>query len=267
MKRIVALLLVCVMSFAFSACGNQTAQEGKTDSDLDYVKNKGEMIIGYTLFAPMNYKDDNNKLIGFETEFAEALCERLGVKPVFQEIDWDSKEVELNSKNIDCIWNGMSITDERKQNMSVSDPYMNNRQVLIVRKGDVDKYKSNIDGAAVVAEKGSVGEEVIETNEFFKNAKYTALDSQAKGLVEVKAGTSDIVVTDYVLACGSIGEGTDYKELAIIDKDFEPECYGVAFRKGSDVTAEFNKIVKEMMQDGALQKIAAKYKLEDLLVK
>lgn len=99
--------------------------------DLAYIKEKGEMIIGITLFAPMNYYDENNELIGFETEFAKAVCEKLGVEAKFVEIDWSAKEVELESKNIDCIWNGMTITDERKANMSISVPYMQNKQVMV----------------------------------------------------------------------------------------------------------------------------------------
>ena len=102
-----------------------------TEGDLAYIKDKGELIIGITLFAPMNYEDDNQELIGFETEFAEAVCAKLGVEANFVEINWNSKEIELNAKNIDCIWNGMTITDERLENMSISVPYMENKQVMV----------------------------------------------------------------------------------------------------------------------------------------
>ena len=105
-----------------------------TEGDLDYIKNKGELVIGITYFAPMNYKDENGKLVGFETEFAEAVCAKLGVKAKFQVINWNSKEIELQSKNIDCIWNGMTITDERLANMSISAPYMKNEQVLVAKE-------------------------------------------------------------------------------------------------------------------------------------
>ncbi len=105
-----------------------------TEGDLAYIKEKGELIIGITLFAPMNYEDENQELIGFETEFAKAVCEKLGVKAKFVEINWNSKEIELNSKNIDCIWNGMTITDERLENMSISAPYMENKQVMVAKK-------------------------------------------------------------------------------------------------------------------------------------
>ena len=108
------------------------AQEDSiSEGDLAYIKDKGELIIGITLFAPMNFEDDNKELTGFETEFAKAVCEKLGVTPKFEVINWNAKEVELNAKNIDCIWNGMTITDERLETMSISAPYMENKQVMV----------------------------------------------------------------------------------------------------------------------------------------
>ena len=111
MKKIISTLLVGAMATAVLAgCGS-----GSSASDLSYIQEKGEMVIGITYFEPMNYKDENGELTGFETEFAQAVCEKMGVKATFQKIDWESKEVELSSKTIDCIWNGMTITDERKK--------------------------------------------------------------------------------------------------------------------------------------------------------
>ncbi len=106
-------------------------EEEVTEGDLAAIKEKGELVIGITLFAPMNYYDENEELIGFETEFAKAVCEKLGVTAKFVEINWDTKEIELNAKSIDCIWNGMTITDERLANMSISVPYMQNKQVMV----------------------------------------------------------------------------------------------------------------------------------------
>ena len=263
MKKIISILSTLAMLVSMTACGStNTANQ----SDLEYIKDKGTLVIGYTLFSPMNFKDENNELVGFETEFGKLVCEKIGVTPEFQEIDWSAKEVELNAKNIDCIWNGMTITEERQANMSISDPYMENRQVMIVRAADKEKYTNSIAGANVVAEKGSAGEELVLADELFKDANYTALDSQAKAVMEVKSGTSDICLIDYVMATGTVGEGTDYEDLTFIDKDFESETYGIAFRKGSDVTAEVNKAIDELIAEGKLQEVAEKYKLGDLLI-
>jgi polar amino acid transport system substrate-binding protein len=159
----------------------------------------------------------------------------------------------------------MTITDERKENMSVTIPYMENRQVLIVKSADKDKYSASLEGAKVVAEAGSAGEELATENDDFKDAQFTAVDSQAKALMDVASGVSDVAVIDYIMSLASVGEGTDYTDLSIIDCNFPNESYGAAFRKGSDVTEKVNEAIKELNKDGTLKTIAEKYKLEDLI--
>ena len=269
------LALGCVLMLA--SCGGNTAEEttAATEettvaaSDLDYIKAKGELIIGYTEFAPMNYIDDNGNFVGFETEFAKAICEELGVEAKFQLIDWSAKETELAGKTIDCIWNGMTITEERLANMSISTPYMANKQVVIVKAENADKYTKaeDFDGANVVAEIESAGEEVAKTDATFANANYTAVDSQAKTLMEVKSGVADCAVVDYVLSIGMIGEGTDYEDLVVVDTlAFADEEYGIAFRKGSDVTDAVNAAITALVADGTLATIADTYKLSAQLI-
>lgn len=276
LKKFLAAVLIGIMTVSvLAACGttsntatNDTAANQAADesSDLEYIKDKGKMTIGITLFAPMNYKE-NGELTGFETEFAKVVCKKLGVEPDFQEINWDSKEVELNSKNIDCIWNGMTITDERRENMSITNSYMNNKQVMVVKTENLEKFSSSVDGASIVAEAGSTGEELAQEDEFFAAGKYTGVDSQAKALMDVASGTSDIAIVDYVTSIGSIGDDTDFAGLSVVeDKEFALDEYGVAFRKGSDVTEEVNNIIKELYEDGTLMTIAETYKLQDLLM-
>jgi len=266
-RRITALALACVtLALLLAGCGG-----GKTD--WDYISGKGNMIIGITYFKPMDYLDDDGTtVIGFEADFARAVCEKIGVTPKFQVIDWDSKETELSAKNIDCIWNGMTITDERKQNMDLTAAYMANRQVMVVRSADAAKYSddANIAGANAVAEKGSTGEDLILTDEkdLFAGANYTALDSQAKALLEVKAGTADIAAIDYTMALASTGPGTDYADLVIInDGRFDPQSYAVAFRKDSPNTLKkVNDAMNELAADGTLKAIADKYNLGALIL-
>ncbi len=275
---IILAILAVVMCFTFAACNgggentdDTTAANTETVSDLDYIKANGKMIIGYTEFAPMNYKDDNGELIGFETEFAKAVCAELGVEPVFQLIDWGAKETELKSKTIDCIWNGMTITPERQAEMEISTPYMANKQVLLVKAENADKYTTAeaLTGANIVAEIESAGESVAKEDAFFAGANYTAVDSQAKALMEVKSGVADGCVVDYVLSIGMIGEGTDYEDLVVVDElAFADEEYGIAFRKGADTCAAVNDAMKALADNGKLAEIAEKYKLtEQILVK
>ncbi len=271
MKKFLALAAAAVMAASVAGCGGaetgtETGTETNTNSDLAYIRDKGNMVIGYTIMEPLNYEDENGDFVGFETEFATAVCDKLGVEPEFQLIDWDAKESELSGKTIDCIWNGLTITDERKENMSITDPYLNNRQVLVVKADKAEQYKESLDGAAVVVEAESAGDELANSDESFAGATVTAVDAQATALMDVEAGTSDVAVIDFVMASSSIGEGTSYEDLVLLDLGYPAEQYGAAFRKGSDVTDEVNKIIDELISDGTLPEIAEKYGLTDILI-
>lgn len=272
MKKLLSLILALSLVFALAACGGTSVATdpsdatGVVDSDAAYIENKGSLVIGMTLFAPMDYFDDNGELIGFEAEFGKAVCEKLGLNAEFVEINWDSKEMELNAKNIDCIWNGMTITPERAENMSISIPYMTNKQVVVTKAENAEKYAASLAGATIVAEAGSAGEELATTNDFFADANFIPVDSMAKALMDVAAGTSDVAIVDYVASIGSIGEGTDFENLVVVEtEEFSPEEYGIAFRKGSDMTAKVNAAIEELAADGTLTEIASKYKLDELL--
>ena len=251
-----------------------------SDSDWAYIQGKGKLTVGITLFAPMNYYNEKNELVGFDTEMAQAVAKKLGIDVEFSEINWDSKEVELNSKNIDCLWNGMCITEERKQNMSVSDPYLYNTQAMVMKKSREKEIMKSVKGLTVTAEQGSTGEGKIDgsiadddtvkvsAKDYFKDANYVASDSMAKALMEVKSGTADVALVDSVCALGMVGEGTDYEDLVInMDNNFGQQEYGIAFRKGSDVTEKVNQAIKELYEDGTVDTIAKKYDLQDMLIK
>lgn len=259
-KKILAILLAAAVVFGLSSCGKS--------QDWAYVEKKGELVIGITYFEPMNFLDDSGKLTGFETEFAEAVCQILGLAPKFQEINWSAKETELNAKNIDCIWNGMTITEERAQNMSISTPYMQNKQVLVVKSENAQDMANAVDGKGIVAEAGSAGETVATTEAFFEKANFTAVDTQAKALMEVASGTADGCVIDYVTSIGMIGEGTDYAGLTVVEeRAFGQEEYGIAMRKGeAELTKKVNDAIAQLVANGKLDEIAAKYKLTELLI-
>lgn len=261
------------------ASGGKSGNEADSNSDYNYIKNKGTLVIGITQYPPMNYYDKEGKLVGFDTELAEIVCEKLGVKADFIEINWDSKEVELKSKNIDCIWNGMCITEERKQNMSITNPYMKNEQAIVMKADRAAEILANADGLILTAEAGSTGEgkvlgtipddgtEDVSAKEFFAKCEYVPADSMAKALMEVKSGTADMAIVDAVLAFYNVGPGTDFADLvANTDKNFGAQQFGIAFRKGSDMTAKVNEILNELMEDGTVAQIAARYGLEDSLL-
>ena len=277
MKRIVSMFLAGAMALSLAACGGAasstaasstassaaasgSAVSESSDSDLAYIKNKGKMTIGYTVYEPMNYTDANGNFTGFDTELATAVCEKLGVEPEFVEINWDTKIVELDAKSIDCIWNGMTLTDEIQQNAACTKAYAKNAQVVVVKDGTDYSSTADLVGKTVVAEAGSAGESAISENENLAQADYVSKSVQTDCLMEVAAGTADAAVLDLTLANAMIGEGTDYANLKIVD-ELNAEEYGVAFRKGSDVAEAVNEAFDELKADGTMQALADKYDL------
>ena len=242
-----------------SASGSAAASQA-AGSDLDYIKGKGKLVIGYTVYEPMNYTDADGNFTGFDTELATAVCEKLGVEPEFVEINWDTKVVELDAKSIDCIWNGMTLTDDIMANAATTKAYAKNAQVVVVKDGTDYTSTADLIGKTVVAEAGSAGETTITENADLSQADFISKDVQTDCLMEVAAGTADAAILDLTLASAMIGEGTDYANLKMVD-ELNVEEYGVAFRKGSDAAAAVDAAFDELKADGTMQALADKYDL------
>ena len=247
---------------ASTAASASSAASGSTaaGSDLDDIKGKGKMVIGYTVYEPMNYTDADGSFTGFDTELATAVCEKLGVEPEFVEINWDTKVVELDAKSIDCIWNGMTLTEDIMANTATTKAYAKNAQVVVVKESTAYTSTADLAGKTVVAEAGSAGEAAIQGDENLAKADYVSKNVQTDCLMEVAAGTADAAVLDLTLANAMIGEGTDYASLKIVD-ELNAEEYGVAFRKGSDAAAVVDAAFDALKADGTMQALAEKYEL------
>ncbi|MFR5875316.1 MAG: transporter substrate-binding domain-containing protein [Eubacterium sp.] len=254
MKRVLALVLAAVLvCFSFAACSNSSK------SDSDYITKKGKLIVGITDFAPMDYKDENGNWIGFDADLANAVGEKMGVEVEFIEIDWDNKFLELETKSIDCVWNGMTITDEVKQNSSVTNAYAMNQQI-VVTKADLASKLSTVDdlkSLTFAVENGSAGQGAAKDN----GLNATAVATQSDTLLEVKSGSVDACIIDSTMAAAMTGEGTDYADLAssvvLVD-----EQYGISFRKDSDMVEKMNGYLEEFKADGTLQKLSEKYSVQ-----
>ena len=275
MKRLVSAFLAGAMALSLAACGGaaststvassasasgSAAASETAASDLDYIKEKGKMVIGYTVYEPMNYTDADGNFTGFDTELATAVCEKLGVEPEFVEINWDTKVVELDAKSIDCIWNGMTLTDDIMANAATTKAYAKNAQVVVVKDGTDYTSTADLADKTVVAEAGSAGEAAIQGDENLSKADYVSKSVQTDCLMEVAAGTADAAVLDLTLANAMIGAGTDYAGLKIVD-ELNAEEYGVSFRKGSDAAAAVDAAFDELKADGTMQALADKYDL------
>ena len=257
MKKVFALVLALILALScLTACG------ASSDSDLKYIQKKGTMIVGITDYAPMDFKDENGNWTGFDAELAEMVCKELGVKCEFFVLaDWGKKFYELETKNIDCIWNGMTITDEVKLNTNCSDPYVINAQVLVMKADVVGQYDAVelLQGLTFAVENGSAGQdEVVALG--VPDSQIIAVQDQAAALMEVAAGTSDACVIDITMANAMTGEGTSYTDLAS-GISLSSEEYGIGFHKDSDVTAKVNELLAKYKADGTLQALADKYSL------
>jgi polar amino acid transport system substrate-binding protein len=255
MKKYIALFLaVLMLATCFVGCGS------KAGSDLAAIKKAGKIVVGITDYAPMDYPDENGEWTGFDAEFARLFAKELGVEIEFFVIsDWGKKFVELSDKNIDAVWNGMTITEEALTNSSVSNPYVLNKQVLVMKADKVANYKdaASLKDLTIAVENGSAGETAANDA---APKKVIPVQDQAAALLEVKAGTSDACVIDITMANAMTGEGTNYADLAY-QLSLSEELYGVSFRKESDLTAAFNDFMAKLKADGTLEALAAKYNL------
>ncbi len=289
MKKLTAVLLTFVMVLSLAACSSSESEETEEEkkeeefeegeelgeeisgtekkdseeSDMDYVKANGKLVVGITDFEPMDYQDENGDWIGFDADMATKFAEKLGVEVEFQEIDWDNKILELDGKTIDCVWNGMTLTDEVTSAMECSDAYCNNQQVVVVPEANADKYQDveSVKDLTFAVEAGSAGEEQAQENGF----NYTAVEAQSNALMEVEAGTSEAAIIDSLMAAAMVGEGTGYSDLTYT-VGLNDEEYGVGFRKGSDLAEELNNFFKECYEDGTIKECAEKYSIQAALI-
>ena len=281
MKKIWAMLLALTMILSLAACGSKKetpaaeekpaaeqpaetpAAEPVADSEVAAIQSKGTLVVGITDFAPMDYKDDDGNWIGFDADMAKAFAESLGVDVEFVEIDWDNKVLELNSQAIDCVWNGMTLTDEVTSAMECSNAYCNNAQVVIVPADKADQYQT-VEACADLAfavEAGSAGEAEVTALGY----SCTPVKAQSDALMEVAAGTSDAAVIDSLMAAAMVGEGTGYADLTYT-VGLNSEEYGVGFRKGSDRAAALNDFFAAAYADGSMIECAETYGVQAALI-
>ena len=294
-KKMLSLLLCgCLAASALAGCGKASEEEVVTNtdaedaaedaaaeaedteeaadaaedtaeaaSDMEYVLEKGTLLVGITNFEPMDYMDENGEWIGFDADLANAFAESLGIEAEFVEIEWDSKIMELDSSAIDCVWNGMTLTDEVTSSMECTDAYLHNAQVVVVPADVAEDYQDveSLSGLTFAVEAGSAGEAEVSA----LGLDYIPVSAQSDALLEVASGTSDAAVIDLLMAAAMIGEGTGYDNLTYT-VSLNNEEYGVGFRKGSDLTAALNDFFAAAYEDGTMQATAEKYGVQAALI-
>ncbi|MCQ2511901.1 MAG: transporter substrate-binding domain-containing protein [Lachnospiraceae bacterium] len=270
MKKFLVIALAALMIFGLVACGGNsktpTEPSSENTSDLAYVQEKGALVVGITDFNPMDYRGENGEWIGFDADLATAFAKSLGVEVEFIEIEWDNKILELNGKTIDCVWNGMTLTDEVTSAMECSNAYCNNTQVVVLPANIAKDYPTveSLKDLVFAVEAGSAGEAEVTKLSY----QATPVKDQATALMEVAAGTSDAAVIDALMAGAMVGEGTGYDKLvytfSLNEKDGEQ--YGVGFRKGSDLAAKLNEFLKQSYEDGSMMAFAETYGVQASII-
>ncbi len=263
---VMSIVLVCGVVCAFAACGKDAEKPGDTTEN---TPKKETIVVGYTIYEPMNYLDENNKLVGYDTELAEKVFGNLGYEVIFKEIEWSSKYTDLDSGTIDCVWNGFTANTAdddgvlRSEKVDFSYNYMENRQVIVAKK-DAIKTAEDLNGKFGVAESGSAGEAYAKG---FEGATYKGFLKQTDCLLEVKGDTADFAVVDAQLAKSYVGKG-DYADLVIVeDLSSEVEYYAIGFKKGSDLVAKVNAELEKLGADGTIEALAKKYGVENTAIK
>ncbi len=273
MKKLIALLLALVMAFGLVACG-ETADPTEPPKDSTPADATGEatedtteapkeiVTVGYTIYEPMNYKDEDGELVGFDTDLAKAVFEALGYEVFFQEIEWSAKYTDLESGAIDCVWNGFTANTAdddgvaRAEKVDFSYNYMENRQVIVAKADSGIAAAADLKGKLASVESGSAGETYAAT---FEGATVKGCLKQTDCLMEVKSGAADFAVLDAQLAKAYVGQG-DYADLKIIeDLSSEVEYYAIGFKKGSELTAKVNEQLVALAEDGTIAALAEQY--------
>ena len=266
MKKIfmAALLLVTMV---FAGCGGGGNEPAKSDGD---AKKADKIVIGLDdEYAPMGFKDEQNKIIGFDVDLAKEAAKRLGSEVEFKAIDWNSKEAELKSGRIDIIWNGLDITPEREQNMLFSDPYMDNRQIVFVKKGNDQGITSETDlaGKTIGTQAGYTAESYIASNEELKNSlkEFKTYGDYVSAFMDLENGRIDALVCDEIV--GRYAMSKQDGKFDALDVAVGPITqFGIAFRKeDTELRDKVQKVFDEMVKDGAAGKISEQWFQADLL--
>ena len=263
MKRIVLAVMATAALFCTVSCKKAQKKDAVTA-----LKERGTFVLGLDdSFPPLGYRDDNNEIVGYDIDLAKEVAKRLGVNFKAQPIDWDAKEMELETGRIDCIWNGFTITEDRKAALSMSFAYLDNEQVLVVRDDSGISTLEDMKNKIVAIQTGSSAQEAVDDNPAFKNslADLITLKDNIAALNDLKIGGVDGVVMDSVVANYSIAQTGE--PFTVVSKALANEEYGIGFRKKEpELRDEVEKILTEMAKDGTISAISVKWFGKDISV-
>lgn len=284
MKKFLSITLAASMLFAMSGCGGaaqtgseattaapeateaESAAEGSESAELPTLS-QDTIVIGLDdEFPPMGFRDENNEIVGFDIDLAKAVGEKLGVEVQFQPIDWNAKEIELESGKVDALWNGLTITDERKESMDFTDPYIENKQIIVVKNDSEIQSKADLDGKVVGIQDGSSAVDAVNADELASAIELSTYDTNILALADLDIGRVDAVVADEIVLRYYLAHN-DNDFRVIEDGDFGDEVYGVAVKKGNtELLTAIQAALDEMDADGTAAEISTNWFDEDIYV-
>jgi len=261
MKKFTFLLMTTAAMLA--ACGNGATEDSSSAVSETGIKDTLVMGLDDT-FAPMGFKDEKGEIVGFDVDLAKEVAERLGVEITFQPIDWAMKETELNSGNIDLLWNGYTITEERKEKVLFSDAYLSNRQIIVTMADSTIEAKADLAGKVVASQQGSASVDAVNADESdilaaFKDGALVLYPTFNDVFNDLESGRSEAIVVDEVLGRYIMKQkGAD--KYKILEENFGEEEYGVGVRKEDTALCEaINETLDEMRADGTYDEIYGKW--------
>lgn len=274
--KAVAAAMAAVLTLGVAGCSSQSTSSTATsdnssavsaeDQSLKKVKDAGKLILGLdATFKPMGYTDENNEIVGFDIDVAEEVCKRLGVELVKQPINWDTLTTDLNVGKCDCVWNGLSINEERQEKMNLSEPYMKNAMVFVVKGDSTVEKMSDLKGKKISVQNGSSAQTILESCEIKDDITISPIATNVEALQQLELGVVDAVFLDEVVADYEIkNSGKNYKKLA---EGLEEEEYAIAFRKDDQALRDaVQKTLSEMKADGKLAEISTKWFGSDITI-
>lgn len=263
--RKLLIVAVCLIAVGVSACKKQNQQ--KETEVLEKKVEKNTFVVGLDdSFPPMGFRDSNNQIIGFDVDLAREVAKRLNLELVLQPIDWNSKELELENNNIDCIWNGLSYSPARAEAMQLSKPYLANRMIIIVKANSDIVNKNNLEGKNVAVQSGSTALQALENDPISSKVKKVEYENNVLALSDLKIGRADAVIMDEIVARYQISQ--EKNEYRLLDDALSQEVYVIGFKKGNIVLKDkVENVLQQMSQDGSSSNISTKWFGEDILLK
>lgn len=278
MKKFIAIFMGTMLLGAFlTACSGGSASastdsasaSGTYSTTLADVQEKGELIIGLDdTFAPMGFRDEAGNLVGFDIDLANAVCEQLGVTATFKPIDWDSKELALSSGTIDCVWNGMSITPERQEQMSLSQAYLNNKIVIMTKEGVTVNSKEDLADYQIGIQAGSAALEAVKADDIYNSIQgnLTEYPTYDEVILDMQAGRLDCMIIDEVY--GGYKNAKMDQAFSVSDVNFGDDLYAIGFRKSdTELTQAVNDTLNALIEDGTAAQISNEWFGADIVVK